>query len=255
MKFSLQDDGLAIDIPRLPPIFVHPGIALSVAFVTYLFWLGSPATRIGASYLFAIGVVLSILAHELGHALTARRLGFRAVLIRLHAGGGQAMWEGRQTTWRELRLIVIAGPATNLAIAVVLLAGHALIEPSSVVPNPYQWAYTGSSLSSFWTWFYPLLDAVEWLGWINLFWAIINLLPAYPLDGGQLLTSFLEPRIGYYRTRFWIGLSGTILGTLSAILSVIGLLVGVLVWVPLPIAQNWAAVEEGRNAIRRSRSR
>jgi membrane-associated protease RseP (regulator of RpoE activity) len=94
----------------------------------------------------------------------------------------------------------------------------------------------------------PVLRAIEWLGWMNVVWAVGNLLPAYPLDGGKILHDFLEPRIGYYRTLFWIGLSGIVLAAVAKFVFVFGLLVGVFCWAPLSLRENWSALQAGRTA-------
>lgn len=247
MKFKLQDDGLAIDIARLPRIFVHGDFALVVFAISFFFFMvaARPSlSGLAATFVVALGIVLSILGHELGHALTARRLGFYPLVIRLHGGGGEAVWEGRPATRRELQLITIAGPAVNFAIAAILLCACLLLkpEPPSFDPETLRFSRPPPVFS-------PLtFRAVEWLGWMNVVWAIGNLLPAYPLDGGTILNEFLEPRIGYYRTLFWIGLSGTILAVVAKILFVIGLLVGVFFWAPLSLRGNWVAMQAGRNA-------
>lgn len=252
MKLKLQDDGLAIDIPRLPPIFVHGDFLLVVfpiSFFYFLLGVRPSLFGLGVTVIIAVGIVLSILAHELGHALTARRLGFYPLLIRLHGGGGEAIWEGRPATRRELQLITLAGPAVNFAIAGIILTACLLLkpEPPTFDPETLRFSRPPPLIAV------PILQALEWLGWMNVVWAVGNLLPAYPLDGGRILNEFLEPRIGYYRTLFWIGLSGTILAVIAKVVFVIGLLVGVFFWAPLSVSQNWSALQAGRAAFARSK--
>ncbi|SFB11163.1 Zn-dependent protease (includes SpoIVFB) [Rhizobium sp. NFR07] len=251
MKFKLQDDGLAIDILRLPRIFVHGDFALIVFILSFFFIFGAKLSVawLGAAVVVAAGIVLSILAHELGHALTARRLGFYPLLIRLHGGGGEAVWEGRPATRRELQLITLAGPVVNFAIAGILLGACLLLkpEPPTFDPEMLRFSRPPPLIAA------PILQALEWLGWMNVVWAIGNLLPAYPLDGGRILNEFLEPWIGYYRTLFWIGLSGAILAVIAKVVFVIGLLVGVFFWAPLSVRLNWSALQAGRAAFARSR--
>ncbi len=111
---------------------------------------------------------LSLLLHELGHALEARREGMEIDGITLWLFGGVARFKGMfPSAGAEFR-IAIAGPLVSLTLG-VLFAGAAG--------------------------FLALPDAVDgvaaWLGYINLFLLAFNMLPALPLDGGRVLRSLL----------------------------------------------------------------
>jgi Zn-dependent protease/CBS domain-containing protein len=110
----------------------------------------------------------SILLHELGHAVQARREGVEIEGITLWLFGGVARFKGMfQSPGAEFR-IAIAGPAVTLVIAAVLIGlGSAVGLPSAVE------------------------GVVLWLGYINLVVLVFNLLPAQPLDGGRVLHSAL----------------------------------------------------------------
>lgn len=122
-----------------------------------------------------------VLLHEFGHALACRQTGGEAREIVLWPLGGVAYVAPPQRPGAVLWSIA-AGPLVNVAIGVVLTGllwggGSALWRVS---PN-----------------------AVEWLGqiwWINLVILIFNLLPVYPLDGGQILRALLWFRIGPARS-------------------------------------------------------
>ncbi|WP_080605675.1 M50 family metallopeptidase [Sinorhizobium fredii] len=75
---------------------------------------------------FVVGIIVSVFAHESGHALMARRLGLKPVLIKLHSGGGEAIWEGDNWTRTQDRLITIAGPCINIILGTACLAVYAL---------------------------------------------------------------------------------------------------------------------------------
>jgi Zn-dependent protease len=110
----------------------------------------------------------SLLLHELGHALQARREGVRIDGITLWLFGGVArLGSGFPSAGAELR-IAVAGPLVTLTLAVGLV-GLALL-----------------------TSFGGAVDGVlTWLGYINLSLLVFNLVPAYPLDGGRILRSTL----------------------------------------------------------------
>jgi Zn-dependent protease/predicted transcriptional regulator len=110
----------------------------------------------------------SLLAHELGHAVTARREGMELDGITLWLFGGVARFKGRfPSAGAELR-IAVAGPAVSLVIgAVCSLLAWGVALPSSV-------------------------DGVlAWIGYVNLILLVFNLLPALPLDGGRVLRALL----------------------------------------------------------------
>ncbi|HEX2884259.1 MAG TPA: site-2 protease family protein [Candidatus Limnocylindria bacterium] len=105
----------------------------------------------------------SVLAHELSHALVARRFGLRVEGITLFIFGGATSLDRDSRTPREEALIAVAGPLTSLAI------GAALIGLELVVGQP------------------QLAALVGWLGVINLMLGAFNLIPGFPMDGGRLL--------------------------------------------------------------------
>lgn len=119
-----------------------------------------------------IGIVfVSILIHELGHALTARMFG-SDVAIELNGLGGLTRWsvpEGRMTPGRRA-LIAAAGSATGL-----LFGGVVWLVARQFGPYP--------DLTEF---------IVYYLVYVNVFWGLLNWLPVRPLDGGHLLESLLE---------------------------------------------------------------
>jgi Zn-dependent protease/CBS domain-containing protein len=121
------------------------------------------AMAVAATVLFFV----SLLAHELGHAFTARREGMEIEGIVLWLFGGVAQFKGMFPSARAEFLIAVAGPLVSLAIGVGALAAAML----------------------------PLPEAVDgvlaWLGFINIFLLLFNLLPALPLDGGRVLRSAL----------------------------------------------------------------
>lgn len=110
----------------------------------------------------------SLLAHELGHALQARREGMEIDGITLWLFGGVARFKGMfQSAGAEFR-IAIAGPLVSLALGLAF---------------------------AFFAWGLDLPQAVDgvafWLGYINLTLLVFNLLPALPLDGGRVFRSAL----------------------------------------------------------------
>ena len=146
--------------------------------------LGFPI-RMKASFLIMLGVVFlwmgglpglfavllafgSVLLHELGHAVVARRLGVGVSVIELHFFGGAAQLTSVPRSARDEIAIAAAGPGVSLALAVL---GFGLA------------ALSGLSLFAL-------------VGSINLGLAIFNLIPAFPSDGGRILRAALARRMG-----------------------------------------------------------
>jgi Zn-dependent protease len=118
----------------------------------------------------------SLLAHEIGHALVARRAGLRVRGITLWLLGGVALLEDEPASPGDELRVAIVGPAVSLALAVGFgLAAVAL----SVAGGP---ALAGV--------------VVAWLALANAVLAVFNLLPAAPLDGGRVLRGLLWRRHG-----------------------------------------------------------
>lgn len=123
----------------------------------------------------AVGVALillvfaSVLLHELGHAVVARRLGVQVAGIELSFFGGAAKMVQLPRTANHELLIAAAGPAVSLALGGLGLGLGAL---------------TQSSLFA-------------WLGWTNLIIAAFNLIPALPMDGGRILRAALTRRMDF----------------------------------------------------------
>jgi len=108
----------------------------------------------------------SIVLHELGHSLTAQRLGVGVASITLFVFGGVAQLRSEAKRPRDEVLIALAGPLVSalLGLGFQVLAG----------------ALGGGDAG-------PLGAVLSWLGRINLVLAIFNLVPGFPLDGGRVL--------------------------------------------------------------------
>lgn len=166
----------SIRIGRLAgiPIGVQPLWLLIVALITWSLGAAyypdrvagiAPLAAYGLGLLSALLLFASILLHELGHAIVARRNGVEIEEIDLWLLGGVARMAGYpKTAGAELRF-AIAGPAVTLAIAAAFGAIAAAL-PSSA-PD-------------------ALRAIVEYQAFVNLAILVFNLLPAFPLDGGRV---------------------------------------------------------------------
>jgi Zn-dependent protease len=128
----------------------------------------SDGTYVAMGIVAAVVFFASLLAHELGHALQARREGMEIDGITLWLFGGVARFKGMfESAGAEFR-IAIAGPLVSLALGLAF---------------------------AFAAWLIGLPESVDgvlaWLGYINLTLLVFNLIPALPLDGGRVLRAAL----------------------------------------------------------------
>jgi Zn-dependent protease len=138
-----------------------------------------------AGILAVIAFFVSILAHEFGHALVARRYDVQTQSIDLWALGGVARLDREPPTPRADGFIAVAGPLVSLLIGIVTLGGGLYLESRAIVV----------------------------IGVVNLALALFNMLPGAPLDGGRLLRAVRWARTGNkYRAQREAGNAGRVLG-------------------------------------------
>ena len=132
-----------------------------------------------------IAFFASILAHEFGHAMVARRYGVQTQSIDLWALGGVARLDRESPSPRADGLIAVAGPAVSLLLGVVAFGA-------------------GIALQS---------AVLGWIGFVNGLLAVFNMLPGAPLDGGRVLRAVRWSMTGSrYRAMRDAGNAGRVLG-------------------------------------------
>lgn len=158
---------------------------LSTGHSTAAYWI---AGGCGALFLF-----LSLLIHEIGHALVAKDEGIGVQSMGLTLLGGVTRMESSPTTpGAEFRVSVI-GPIASATCGVVFLVG------SYLLPNTGLWDLVGALFF--------------WAGYVNLFLAVLNMVPAAPLDGGKVLSSAIWRATGSQATAMlWSGAAGIVAG-------------------------------------------
>ena len=179
MKWSLKLGRLlGIDV------YLHFTFLLLLAFLGFVYWRATQ--NFGAalqSLAFIITLFVCVVLHELGHALMARRFGIKTRDITLLPIGGIARLEKMPENPMQEFWVALAGPAVNVVIAVLILAGLATTGGFTSVE------IHGMTGGSFW----------QRLMVLNLFLAGFNLLPAFPMDGGRVLRALLALQLGLRR--------------------------------------------------------
>lgn len=148
------------------PVAVRPSFWLVAAL---LGWGGVRSAGLLAAW---IGIVfVSVLAHEFGHALLARRFG-ADVSITLTTFGGYTRWQmsGEGMTPGRRGLVAGAGSAVGIAFGLAIWGGFYVTRP----------------------WGPVAADVASMLVWVNLGWGVLNWLPIRPLDGGHLVMATLD---------------------------------------------------------------
>jgi Zn-dependent protease len=130
-----------------------------------IYWLVAAA----GAFLFYV----SLLAHELAHALVARRSGVKVAGITLWLFGGVSRLEGEPRSARSEALIAGVGPLTSFGVAAVAAAGAIVFQGNDLFQS-----------------------LMGWLAFVNVLLGVFNLVPAFPLDGGRLLSAILWWRSG-----------------------------------------------------------
>lgn len=160
---------------------IHPLFWVGAAFII---WNSTSDPRL--KFLGVFCVLISILVHELGHAIFIRKWGYQSDIV-LTALGGYAT-SGHFSTWRQV-WVSFAGPLAGFFLLGVVIAaslGIEMVRPGTMNPMSDR--------------FIPaVLYALNLLYLINLWWSVINLAPALPMDGGHILQALMmryAPRKG-----------------------------------------------------------
>jgi Zn-dependent protease len=167
-----------LELGRIAGITIHLDMmfVLVLLFFTYPYFTSGNTQLMSAGFIIVVGLLLSILLHELGHALAGHLLGAPVSHIDLTGLGGVAHFARSLPRSALARsAIYLAGPAVNLGLwqGLSSLAGEA-----GSIGNPM------------------LALPLAVLASANFFLMCFNLLPAYPLDGGQTLDAWLGRLLG-----------------------------------------------------------
>jgi Zn-dependent protease len=163
-------------------------VRVHITFLLLLAWIGFAAYSRGGqaaaiqSIVYILLLFACVVLHEFGHVFAARRYGIRTPDITLLPIGGVARLERMPEEPGQELVIALAGPAVNVAIAVVLflLVGGIGGGEAPDLAN-------------------PAAGMMERLLWVNLMLAAFNMIPAFPMDGGRVLRALLTYRLGFVR--------------------------------------------------------
>lgn len=200
------------------PVCVQPFFWITLALIGGALRANSPSAILELC-LFLIAGFISILIHELGHALTARHFGASSEIV-LQAFGGYAAHSGVSLTRPQSFLVTAAGPFVQILLGIILFL---------LIPRLPEISAFGRKFLS------------DLMG-ISIIWALLNLLPVLPMDGGRMLEAILGPQ--RIKITLWITI---IVASLIAIIALqatgsilLPVFMGMFAW------QAWQALRENR---------
>lgn len=194
----------------------HAALIVLVVLILLLGW--GPGYSMGARVQSATMLFAIILLHEFGHCFAARWMGGTADEILMTPIGGLAFAMAPRRPWPTF-VTVAGGPLVNVLIC--LLCGVGLYYTTGVFPlGPTSFGTAFDRVGS--ETLAQLAGYLLWAYTISYALLLFNLLPVFPLDGGQLLQSALWKPVGYYKSMLWtvtIGIAGGALMMLWGIVS------------------------------------
>jgi len=158
------------------PISIQPFFWLIMAFLGGGMDLLSNPTQKALIYtlIFMAAGFISILIHELGHAFMMQKNGRHPQIV-LHGMGGVAMSSGSPLSRMNSILVSLAGPIFQIILGGIAFGVYKFIGAENFPTDQSRYF-------------------VFILAMISFFWAIVNLIPIHPLDGGQILSAILGPK-------------------------------------------------------------
>lgn len=201
-------------------LYVHFTFFLLIGWVTFAQFLRTGNWRDaldGLVYFSALAAI--IVLHELGHALAARRYGIKTRDITLLPIGGLARLERMPDKPAQELVVALAGPAVNVVLAGVLYVLLAASGRLATIEELLRWE----------------ASMLNRLMLANVFLAIFNMLPAFPMDGGRVLRALLAMAMDYVQATNVAAVIGQGMAILFVVLGLISgnlfvILIALFVW-------------------------
>jgi Zn-dependent protease/CBS domain-containing protein len=183
-------------LARVFGIRIGVGISWFVVLFVFIFYFtgyfhevigGSHATAYLVTLAWVLAFFASLILHELGHALVARRAGLKVAGIDLWAFGGITRMAPPQTPSVELR-VAAAGPLVTFAIVVLCVIAAVIVSSNR--------SFFDVAIGEGGVHASPALVWLSWVATLNMLLLVFNLVPAFPLDGGRIAQSIIWSRTG-----------------------------------------------------------
>ncbi len=171
----------------------------------------------------ALGLFVSVLMHELGHSLVARRYGIDTEAITLWFLGGLAQLTEFPEDWRKELAIAIAGPIVSVGVGVLCYVAFVLL-PAEQSAALFVFGY---------------------LAVLNVILAVFNMLPGFPMDGGRVLRALLSRNRSRLRATH---IAASVGKAFAIILGFVGILGFNIFWIAIAFFIYIAASSETQHA-------
>jgi Zn-dependent protease len=160
------------------PVRIHVTFLLLLAWIAFSAFGRGGANAAIDSTLFIVLIFACVVLHEFGHIFAARRYGIGTSEVTLLPIGGVSSLQRLPSDPRQELVVALAGPAVNLVIALVLIAVTGAIHAQDLDIDDFKASLAGRLAAA------------------NLFLALFNLIPAFPMDGGRVLHALVAMRVG-----------------------------------------------------------
>ncbi len=178
------------------PVFIDATFIVLIVLWGQRYFVGGDTKMMSTGFLLIVGLALSILIHELAHAIAGHNLGVAPSHIELNGLGGLCFWAQpmRPEAWRRIA-IALVGPFSNLVLYFLFDFLTGFVDPKS-----QRFVYHVTST----------------LAWANWWMFVFNMLPAFPLDGGRAFEALLGKGMTFTAARLVVGVLGLCLAVLCA---------------------------------------
>jgi Zn-dependent protease len=193
-------------------IRIHPTFLFALVWGAVM-WGGGRFSGLAYGALLTLVLFSTVLLHELGHSLTAKRYGITVRDIMLLPIGGVARLSRMPEKPAEELVVALAGPAVNLAFVLLLAPFVLLSNGAALVEGGLAAVDLASSPSP--------MGLTTFLLLVNVSLLLFNLIPAFPLDGGRVLRGLLAFWLPHARAT---SIAATIGRGLAVVLGLYGLL-------------------------------
>lgn len=160
-------------------IFIHWTFAFLIIYVVFSnYRQGHNAEQILWTLLFVLSIFVTVFLHELGHALAAKKYNVKTRDITLLPIGGLARLDTIPEKPKEELVIAIAGPAVNLVLALITFLFISIPNAEELNSQLTGGINSGNFFLNFFV--------------VNIWLAVFNMIPAFPMDGGRVLRALLS---------------------------------------------------------------
>jgi Zn-dependent protease len=242
MQFSFDTGRFEVGRYRGAPVNLSPTFFITAVVLAIPFLRMFSLRGLVLAGFFIAMFFLSILIHELAHAVMATRYRVQVARIEINMAGGLVHFRGWPHTMRQDLLITLAGPMSNLALGLVALALLMLLP----APTPDMIVIDGKLAPDRFPQPSMIAQLLRATVYLNVGLCVVNLLPGIPLDGGKIVYLLVEQRWHSRTALLTVSSLGLFFATVNTFLLIGTVIAGFPVWAPPTFGANWEAFKAAR---------